>query len=95
MMGVTISLGKGRWSMNCLAAMLLGQKHTGVWKRLQWLMGSLRHGGDESKIIRAAKAASAFQRVPYQGRLDKDRTESRIFHLTDLPCSCQGLALVT
>ena len=69
--------------MTCLAAMLLGQKDTGVWKPLQWLMGSLRHGGDEFKIIRAGKAALATQRVPYQGRLDKDRTESRIFHLTN------------
>ena len=52
-MGIPLRQREGRWSTNCLAAMLLGQKHTGVWKPSQRLVGCSQYDGNESGISRA------------------------------------------
>ena len=52
-MGITLSQREGRCSANCLAAMLLGQKHTGLGKPSQRLVGCSQHGGNEFGTSRA------------------------------------------
>ena len=82
-MDVTISLRKRQMIHDLPGCNVTWTERHGRLEALAVADVSLRHGGDEFKIIRAGKAALATQRVPYQGRLDKDRTESRIFHLTN------------